>query len=81
MNEHFQPKIVIDPFSLLVVNRSGTLRRLYCPFWVKYINSDQRLDYGKFYLVDMVKSDFNFPIKYIIRGVAYSYYNFEVTIV
>lgn len=61
----------LDPFSLLVVGQNGTLRRVYCPFYVicRFTESgflqDQRVS------VEMVRTITDSIIGYVIRGQVY----------
>jgi hypothetical protein len=78
MSERFEPKIVLDPFSLLFVSKKGVLKRVYCPFFVRcrspvdsYIKEQQAL-------VDMVKVELNQGIIYVIKGKSYHHSHFEI---
>lgn len=61
----------LDPFSLLVVGQNGTLRRVYCPFYVicRFTESgflqDQRVS------VEMVRTITDSIIGYVIGGHVY----------
>ena len=78
MNNKYEPKIVIDPFSLLVVNTKGELRRIYCPFLVRCIFPIDILEINQSYIVDLVKNDRNELIIYAIDGMPYIYNYFEI---
>lgn len=64
--------------SILVINKTGQLQRLDCPFEVVVI-----LDVGELYkglkcLVSAVKLDLSLIDVYIIKNKAYYYFNFRV---
>jgi|GEM_PF-1725651 hypothetical protein len=82
MEEKYQPYTVIDPFSLLVINRSGTLRRIFCPFWVRCKASTILFELSNLYVVDMVKSDMaENVVTYIINGQTVEHSNFEIILI
>ncbi|WP_394995903.1 hypothetical protein [Emticicia sp.] len=43
MEDKLEPRIIIDPFSLLVVTSRGELRRIYCPFLARCMIPIQNL--------------------------------------
>ncbi len=64
--------------SILVINKTGQLQRLQCPFEVMVIQ-----DVGELYrvlicLVSAVKKDLTLIDVYIIRDKAYYFFNFRV---
>lgn len=78
MGEFYEPKTVLDPFSLLLVSKTGLLKRVFCPFFVRcrspvdfYILEQQAV-------VDMVKTELRFGITYVIRGKSYHHSYFEI---
>lgn len=78
MDNTFEPKIVIDPFSLLVINVKGELRRIYCPFLARcMIPIDNLIPYQS-YVVDMVLTETNTQIVYVIKGKAYAHHSFLI---
>lgn len=79
MNNKYEPRIVIDPFSLLVVNPKGELRRIYCPFLVRCIIPIDDLILNQIYTVDMVSTDLSEHIFFSLRGKGYLYRRFEIT--
>ncbi len=78
MNRGFQLKIVLDPFSLLFVNRTGVLKRIYCPFLVKCRFETENIKFGQTLAVDMVKTDLRQGITYVIKGKSYYHRYFEI---
>lgn len=78
MNNKYEPKIVIDPFSLLVVNPKGELKRIYCPFLVRCIIPIDKLIINQIYTVDMVKSEITEYIFFSLRGKSYLHTRFEI---
>ncbi|RYU91801.1 hypothetical protein [Emticicia agri] len=80
MDNKFEPKIVIDPFSLLVVNARGELRRIYCPFLVKCIVPIDNLVVNQIYSVDMVRTELKEHIYFSLKGKSYLHLRFEILI-
>ena len=68
MDDKFAAKIVIDPFSLLVVNSKGELKRIYCPFLARCMLPIKNLLANEAYVIDMVKTDLSEEIVFIIQG-------------
>jgi len=70
--------IYIDPYSLLVATSDKRIIRIYCPFTVQAKRDIGEIRSGEEVLVDMVKSDPDGWLIYIIQGKAYWYGNFQV---
>ena len=64
--------------SILVINQSGQLQRLDCPFSVVVISDVGELYKGLICLVSAVKIDISLIDVYIIRDKAYYFFNFRV---
>jgi len=64
--------------SILVINQSGQLQRLDCPFSVVVISDVGELYKGLIYLVSAVKIDISLIDVYIIRNKAYYFFNFRI---
>ena len=64
--------------SILVINKSGHLQRLDCPFEVLVIQDVGELYKGLICLVNAVKLDLSLIDVYIIRNKAYYFFNFRV---
>ena len=77
MEDKLEPKIIIDPFSLLVVNNRGELKRIYCPFLARCMIPIRNLLQNESYVIDMVKTEINAEIIFIIQGKPFlhSYFN------
>jgi hypothetical protein len=67
-----------DVYSILVINSSGHLQRLQCPFYVLVIQNVGELQKGNKCAVNAVRLDLTFIDVYVIRGKAYYYFNFNV---
>lgn len=78
MSNTFEPKIVIDPFSLLVINVKGELRRIYCPFLARCMIPIDNLILYQSYVVDMVLTETSTQIVYVIKGKTYSHHSFLI---
>ena len=72
--------IYYDSFSIAVINPSGKMRRLYCPFLVKCKASIEDIQENSSVYVDQVFKDSNELITYLIGGNLYPYSNFRITI-
>jgi len=64
--------------SILVINKTGQIERLDCPFSVIVIQDVGELAKGLICLVNAVKLDLNLIDVYIIGNKAYYYFNFRV---
>jgi hypothetical protein len=64
--------------SILVINKTGQLQRLDCPFEVVVILDVGELFKGLKCLVTAVKLDLSLIDVYIIRNKAYYFFNFRV---
>jgi hypothetical protein len=79
MKSAYEPYSLIDPFSLLVVNKKGMLKRIVCPFIVMCHTNHNDLVHSGYYKVEMVSSDStNNDINYYINGLDYSHSFFEI---
>jgi hypothetical protein len=67
-----------SPHSLLIIDRKGVLRRLYCPFKVRAIADVYVYKEGDTLDVIAVKVSEELLLLYIIRHKAYPYYNFRI---
>jgi len=68
MADKIEPKLIIDPFSLLVVNSKGELKRIHCPFLARCMIPIKNLLANEAYVIDMVKTDLSEEIVFIIQG-------------
>jgi hypothetical protein len=64
--------------SILVMNKTGQLQRLQCPFEVMVIQDVGELYRGLICHVSAVKIDLSLIDVYIIRDKAYYFFNFRV---
>ena len=75
------PRIIyFDSYSILLINPSGKIRRLYTPFMVKCKESVNQLIQNSFLYVDEVFSDPDELLLYKIGGNIYTFKHFEITI-
>jgi hypothetical protein len=72
--------IYYDSFSIAVINPSGKIKRLYCPFLVKCINTINEIEENSSVYVEQVFKDPNDLITYLIGGNLYAYSNFRISI-
>jgi hypothetical protein len=72
--------IYYDSFSIAVINPSGKIRRLYCPFLVKCIASIDDIEENSSVYVEQVFKDPDDLISYMIGDNLYPYSNFRITI-
>lgn len=78
MADKLEPRIIIDPFSLLVVNSKGELKRIYCPFLARCMIPINNLLQNEAYVIDMVKIDLSEEIIFIIQGRQYLHSCFNI---
>jgi hypothetical protein len=64
--------------SILVIEKTGQLQRLQCPFEVLVIQDVGELHKGLKCLVSSVKMDLTLVDVYVIRNKAYYFFNFRV---
>ena len=64
--------------SILIIDRYGKLRRLYCPFKVIVIRIVPNLKTGEIAYVEAVKMTITLEDVYIIGGKAYFIWNFKI---
>lgn len=72
--------IYYDSFSIAVINASGKMRRLYCPFLVKCISSIDEIEENSSVYVDQVYKDPDDLLNYMIGGNLYAFSNFRISI-
>ncbi len=67
-----------DPFSILIVNRTDRLRRLYTPFKVVSLVdiSNIKADMGV-YIEEVATSDKD-ELMYLVAGIAYNHHHFRI---
>jgi hypothetical protein len=64
--------------NLLVIDKSGKLRRIYCPFWVICLVDFPAITKGQKVAVDAVKLTLEVKEIYIIKGTAYYIIHFKI---
>ena len=67
----------IDPFSLLIVDNSGLLKRLFCPFKVDSIFQEKDVP-DKLLVVEMVRKNTGNEIFFVVNGKALPHYFFTI---
>ena len=72
--------IYYDSFSIAVINPSGKMRRIYCPFLVKCISPIENIQENSNVFVDQVFKDPDDLLTYLIGGNLYPYSNFRISI-
>jgi hypothetical protein len=72
--------IYYDSFSIAVINPSGKMRRVFCPFLIKCITTIEDIQENSSVYVDQVFKDPDDLITYLIGGNLYPYSNFRITI-
>ena len=68
----------ISSDSILVIDKSGKLRRLYCPFWVISLVDFPVIKQGEKVSVDAVKLTVEVKEVYVIRGIHYYIIYFKI---
>jgi hypothetical protein len=64
--------------SVLVIDRSGTLHRLNCPFKVRVRNSAEDGISATIFYVDQVQSSEDYMLVYVIKSKPYPYFLFVI---
>jgi hypothetical protein len=70
----------ISSDSLLVIDQSGNLRRLYCPFKAICLVDFPEIIKGQKVSVEAIKLTIEIKEVYIIKGTAYYIVNFSIVI-
>ena len=68
----------VDSKSVLVITKSGELKRIYCPFPVILILEVDNLNMGEIYYVEAVKVTPMFIDVYFILGLPYYSWHFRI---
>ena len=71
--------IYYDSFSFAVINPSGKMRRLYCPFLVKCVISIDEIEENSSVYVDQVFKDPDDLLNYMVGGNLYAYSHFIIS--
>jgi hypothetical protein len=77
MNKLIVPKYC-DANSILLVNHTGTIRKLYCPFRVRYIGIQRHYKAGVYLWVEQVAATEKDELIYLILGKPHPYSDFEI---
>lgn len=72
--------VYYDSFSITVINPSGKIRRLYCPFLVKCIHAIDGIEENSSIYVEKVFKSPDDLLNYMIGGNLYAYSNFRISI-
>lgn len=70
--------VYYDSYSILVINPSGEMRRLYTPFLVKCINSIGNIQVNSCLYVNEVIKDQENNMRYKIGNNIYPYSDFKI---
>lgn len=73
-------KSLVDPNSIIVINRKGLLRKLYCPFRILCIETVGNIQKNTWCYVDRVEQDPVAIILYNIGGYRVPYHHFHIYI-
>jgi hypothetical protein len=79
-NEQYLKELLkwISPDSLLVIDKKGLLRRIYCPFKVICLVTFPEIKQGEKVHVDAVKLTVEVKEVFIIKGTAYYIIYFKI---
>ena len=67
-----------SPKELYIITWNNLLKLLFCPFKVKVLNNVGQLIEGQIVFVEEVKVTNDLKTVYIINGVAYYYFHFDI---
>lgn len=79
MNTHFTTNY-IDPQSILVLNRNGEMKRLFCPFGVISKQQIDKIPPQTRMIVEEVGIKEDDTLCYIINGKSYKHHCFQLLI-
>jgi hypothetical protein len=79
-NEEYLKELLkwVSSDSLLVIDKSGTLRRLYCPFKAVCLVTFPEIKQGEKVSVDAVKLTVEVKEVFIVKGTAYYIIYFSI---
>lgn len=70
---------IVSTNSILVIDRKGNLKRLYCPFQVvAIVELPPQITEGATYMVEAVKMTLDLKEVFIIRGKGYFIWYFKI---
>jgi len=72
---------VVSIDSILVVNRKGRLRRIYCPFRVIVVVPVGKLEEGMIVLVEAIKMTEDLRNVFVVEGKAYYLVHFQILLI
>lgn len=67
-----------DANSILLVNKAGSMRKLYCPFQVRVVTEANKFQIGLVLWVEQVASNERDELIYWILGNPFTYSYFEI---
>jgi hypothetical protein len=71
MKQIYEARFYCNPYSLLIINKSGKLRRIFCPFKVKALEDTPLISKGKIVYVTLVKMQGVYGLIFVIDGKEY----------
>jgi hypothetical protein len=79
-NENYLKELLkwVSAGDMLVIDQSGELRRIYCPFWVVCLVNFPDISQGEKVSVDAIKLTVEVKEVFIIRGTAYFIIYFKI---
>lgn len=67
----YEIKLYCNPYSLLIINKYGKLKRIYCPFSVKVVMSFNTFQRNEIVIVQQVQISKDYKLLYVINNNAY----------
>jgi len=67
-----------DPFSILIINKSGRLRRLYTPFKVLCLLDIGSIKANMGVYIEEVATNDKDELVYLVAGIAYNHHYFRI---
>ncbi len=71
MKQIYEARFYCNPYSLLIIDRTRKLRRVFCPFKVKALEDTPLIRKGKLAYVSMVKMQGFYGLIFVIDGKEY----------
>jgi hypothetical protein len=68
MEQIYEARFYCNPYSLLIINKSGKLRRVFCPFKVKALEETPFIGKGKIAYVTLVRMSGLCQLIFVIDG-------------
>jgi hypothetical protein len=78
MEQIYEARFYCNPYSVLIINKSGKLRRIFCPFKAKALEDTPLIGKGKIAYVTLVRMRGIYGLIFVIDGREYEHKLFSI---